>query len=95
MNLDTILKKPIVSEKATKATDKRNVYCFHVDLKSNKNQIKQAIESFYNVKVESCTTAIIPGKVKRTAKGVSKSSSWKKAYVKVSNDQTIKLFDGV
>ena len=40
-------------------------------------------------------TSILPGKVKRTSKGVTKSSKWKKAFVEVSKDQTIKLFEGI
>jgi large subunit ribosomal protein L23 len=95
MNLENILIKPIVSEKASKLSEKRNVFCFKVNLKANKNHIIQAVEGFYNVKVTSCKTSILPGKVKRTAKGTKKSSSWKKAFIEVNKDQTIKLFEGI
>jgi large subunit ribosomal protein L23 len=95
MNLENIIIKPIVSEKASKLSEKQNVYCFKVNLKANKNHVTEAIESFYNVKVLSCKTSILPGKVKRTAKGTKKSSSWKKAFVEISKDQTIKLFEGI
>ena len=95
MNLENIIIKPIVSEKASKLSEKRNVFCFKVNLKANKNHIIQAVEGFYNVKVVSCKTSILPGKVKRTAKGTKKSSSWKKAFVEVNKDQTIKLFEGI
>ena len=95
MNLENIIIKPIMSEKASKLTESRNVYCFKVGLKSNKNQVKSAIESFYNVKVEAINTSITPGKIVRTSKGVKKTSKWKKAYVVISKDQKIKLFDGI
>ena len=95
MNIDNIIIKPIVSEKASKTSEKRNVYCFRVNLKANKSQVTNAIEKFYNVQVISCNTSILPGKVKRTSKGVTKSSKWKKAFVEVNKDQAIKLFEGI
>jgi large subunit ribosomal protein L23 len=95
MNLENVLIRPIVSEKASKLSEKRNVFCFKVNVKANKNIIVEAIESFYNVKVLSCKTSIVPGKVKRTSKGTKKSSKWKKAFVQINKDQTIKLFEGI
>jgi large subunit ribosomal protein L23 len=95
MNLENIILKPIMSEKASKLTEKRNVYCFQVGIKANKNQVRAAIESFYNVKVEAINTSITPGKVVRTSKGVKKSPKWKKAYVVIAQDQKIKLFEGI
>ena len=95
MNLENIILKPIMSEKASKLTERQNLYCFKVGLKSNKNQIKGAIESFYNVKVEAVNTSITPGKIVRTSKGVKKTSKWKKAYVLIAQDQKIKLFEGI
>ena len=95
MNLDNIIIKPIVSEKASKTSEKRNVYCFKVNLNANKYQVTNAIQKFYNVQVVSCNTSILPGKVKRTSKGVTKIIKMEKAFVEVSKDQTIKLFEGI
>ena len=63
MKLENILIKPLMSEKSSVLNEKRNVYCFEVSTKANKNQVSQAVEAFYNVKVLSCNTSILPGKV--------------------------------
>ena len=47
-----IIVKPLISEKMNKATEKMsNRYGFVVDKRANKIQIRNAVESFYNVKV--------------------------------------------
>jgi large subunit ribosomal protein L23 len=93
--LNTIIVKPLITEKALKLGEANAWYVFKVDLKSNKNQIKQALESFYDVKVVDLKTSVTAGKVKRTAKGAKKSTSWKKAYVKLADGQKIEFFKNV
>ena len=93
--LERILQKPLITEKAAVMTEKSNRYGFEVALNANKNQIKTAVEKLYNVKVLDVTTSIRPGRVKRTAKGVSKTSKIKKAYVQLSVGQKIEFFKGV
>ena len=95
MLLSDIIVRPLLTEKVNKATEKNNVYGFEVGLKANKNQIKNAIQELYNVKVLSISTSILPGKVNRTSKGVKKSSKTKKAYLTIANDQKIQLFSGI
>ena len=46
----SILKKPLITEKMTKAGEKLGQYGFVVDIKSNKIQIKQAIENMYRIR---------------------------------------------
>ena len=62
MLLSDIIVRPLLTEKVNKATEKNNVYGFEVGLKANKNQIKNAIQELYNVKVLSISTSILPGK---------------------------------
>ena len=54
--------KPIITERATKLSEKRNCYTFRVSPDANKYQIKSLIEQLYGVKVESVNTAIIRGR---------------------------------
>jgi len=56
-----ILKKPLITEKMTAIMDKRGQYGFIVDPKSNKDEIKKAIEEFYGVEVASVNTMIHGG----------------------------------
>jgi large subunit ribosomal protein L23 len=64
MNPSDIIKKPIVTEKVNKQTEKQNRYCFVVDKRANKLEIKKAVESFYNVRVDNVNTCVVPAKAK-------------------------------
>ena len=59
-----ILKKPVVTEKMNRITEKQPRYGFIVDRKSNKLEIKKAVEAMYGVNVESVNTMIYRGKTK-------------------------------
>jgi large subunit ribosomal protein L23 len=70
-------------------------YLFSVDKKSNKIEIKNAVEKLFKVKVDKIRTSVNPGKtVKRFGRSVGRTSSVKKAYVKVK-EGTIEFFEGV
>ena len=93
--MKNLIIKPLITEKATVAQEKYNRYSFLVDLKSNKNSLRNEIEGLYNVKVINIKTSILPGKVKRVGKSIKKSSKTKKAFVTLSAGQEIKFFTGV
>lgn len=95
MHIEQILVKPLLTEKASIETEKTNRYVFQVLTKSNKYQIKNAVEAMFDVKVVDVKTAILPGKVKRAGRHTKKTSSWKKAYIKVQDGQKIELFKGI
>jgi large subunit ribosomal protein L23 len=94
-----ILIKPIISEKAEGLSDDLNKYSFVVDLKSNKIEIKNAVEKMYNVNVEKVNTAIMPAKAKsrNTRSGVIKGrvSSYKKAIVSLAPGEEIDFFGDI
>ena len=87
-----IIKAPVISEKSTFLANAKNAYTFEVDKKSDKLQIKAAIEKLYNVKVLEVRTANMEGKTRRTRTGFKKTSEWKKAIVKLHPDHKIDLF---
>jgi len=89
-----VIKRPVVSEKNTTHLS-NGVYVFEVDRKSNKDEIKRAIESFFRVKVSSVRTMVGRGKMKRTKQGVSRVKYYKKAMVKLAPGEKITLFEGV
>jgi large subunit ribosomal protein L23 len=94
-----IMIKPIVTEKATKLTDKLNVYTFRVTPEANKYQIKSLVEQLYGVKVVRVNTAVVRGKNKSrwTKSGLlrGKTSAYKKAFVIVGEGQTIDFFSNI
>ncbi len=91
--------KPIITERATKLSEKRNCYTFRVSPDANKFQIKSLIEQIYGVKVLSVNTAVMRGKNKSrwTKSGLlrGKTAQWKKAYVTVADGQTIEFFSNI
>lgn len=93
--INDIIIKPLITEKISTDTEANNRYGFIVNLKANKNQIRNAVEAFYDVKVVAVKTAVIPGKTKRTAKSLKKMSSYKKALVQLALGQKIEFFKGI
>jgi large subunit ribosomal protein L23 len=93
MDIRNIIKKPMVTEKAAFAKEKDNKYTFVVDKEANKFQIKQAVETLFNVKVTSVHTAIYAGKSKRMGAHEGYKSDWKKAIVKLGKGQEIQMVD--
>lgn len=91
--------EPIVTEKATKLTEKLNRYTFRVSPEANKYQIKSLVEKLYEVKVANVNTAVVRGKNKSrwTKSGLLKgsTSSYKKAYVTVGEGQTIDFYSNL
>ena len=92
----SIIIKPIISEKANYLTDLRGHYSFLVNPKTNKIQIRKAIEDAYGVKVSDVRTMIYAPKVssKHTKKGlqVGKTSKLKKAIVSLAEGEVIDIF---
>ena len=89
MNIE-IIKAPVVTEKTNNLASE-NVIVFKVDKKANKTQIKQAIESKWNVKVERINTVNTLPKKRRVGKYTGYTSSYKKAYVRLKEGSTIEL----
>jgi len=93
--LENVLVKPLLTEKTSKETETFNRYAFVVNTKANKNQIKTAVEKFFDVKVVSVRTSVLPGKTKRAGRGHKKTPSSKKAYVQLQDGQKIEFFKGI
>lgn len=89
-----ILIKPIITEK-TSTMMQENKYTFKVALNANKIEIRQAVESIFNVKVLDVHTMRVLGKVKRMGKTAGKRSDYKKAIVKLAEGQSIEFFEGI
>ncbi|MCC8115417.1 MAG: 50S ribosomal protein L23 [Bacteroidales bacterium] len=91
--------QPIVSEKATRVTEKVGQYTFRVSPDANKFQIKDLVEKLYGVKVLSVNTAQVRRKNKSrwTKSGLlrGKTEAWKKAYVTVAEGETIDFFSNI
>lgn len=92
MKINEILFKPKITEKAiNKAKD--SVYLFAVNIKANKDQIKEAVKKLFPVEVLSVRTVMRKGKIRRAGKRMKekKMLDTKLAYVKVKKGK-IDLF---
>lgn len=95
--MKTIIKKPIITEKATAASETLNRFTFAVSKEANKIEIKKAVEKMYGVQVTDVRTMTYGGgksSVKYTNKGIVEqpNNPWKKAVVTVAEGETIDLF---
>ena len=98
--MNDIILKPILTEKMADLGERLNRYAFEVDSKSNKIEIKNAIENAYGVNVKAVNTMKQGGgkrKMKYTNKGVSfqRSKLIKKAIVTLEEGDTIDLYENI
>jgi large subunit ribosomal protein L23 len=84
-----VLLGPVVSEKSAAAGESSNQIVFKVLACASKLEIKTAVQSLFNTKVESVRVLNVKGKTKRTRYGVGIRSDWKKAYVRLEQGQEI------
>lgn len=90
-----IVKLHKATERATMLRELNNEYVFEVEKSANKHVIKAAVEDLFKVKVETVRTMIMPGKTRRMGRNVGKTSTWKKAVVRLKAGEVITMFDNV
>jgi len=86
-----IIKRPVVTEKATDDSATRNAYHFRVPCDANKIEIRQAVERLFDVKVVKVNTVRVLGKVRRRGWVAGRRPDWKKAMVTLAEGQTIDI----
>ncbi len=89
-----VLLRPLITEKSTLLTA-QDKYVFEVDIRANKNQIKEAVQIAFNVRVSDVNTMKVKGKMKRFGRRVTPRPDWKKAIVTLVEGDKIELFEGI
>ena len=79
--IHNVIKRPIITEKGLTLKERDRTLCFEVDDDSSKQQIQEAVERLFKVKVEAVRTMVVPGKMRRRGKYSGYRPDWKKAYV--------------
>lgn len=69
-------------------------YAFRVHPEANKQEIRQAIEARFDVKVDSVNTMLVRGKERRVRTQFGRRANWKKAIVKLQPGMKISEFEG-
>ena len=92
MEATTVIRKPIVTEKATIDSNEFNRFTFEIDRRATKAQVKRAVEEIYNVRVISVATQRRKGETRRMKYGWTTTNTIKRAIVKVHAEDSIQLF---
>ena len=87
-----VIKKPIISEKSYKLIE-NNKYVFSVDPSAGKEEIKDAVEAIFNVKVKSVNTMNRAGKIKRQGYTSGRTTGMKKAIITLAEGDKIEFFE--
>ena len=92
MHATNVIKKPLITEKATWGSNEHNRYTFQVDRRATKLEIRQAVEALYKVRVMGVATQNRHGHVRRMKHGVIETPTVKRAIVKIHPEDRIELF---
>ena len=90
-----VIVRPVVTERSTELADDRGAYTFIVNKDANKIEIKNAIESLFDVKVKAVRTANYQGKWRRMGNSYGRKPAYKKAVVTLAEGQRIDVYEGI
>jgi large subunit ribosomal protein L23 len=79
----TVIRRPMITEKALGMKETEGTLVFEVDVRASKTQVKQAVEALFKVKVRAVRTTNMAGKERRRGKFAGYRPDWKKAYVRL------------
>lgn len=84
-----VIRRPLVSEKSTRAKEEFNQVAFEVDRRANRSEVKQAVERLFKVKVLRVNLMQLEGKKKRVGRHQGHKPDWKKALVRLAPGEAI------
>jgi large subunit ribosomal protein L23 len=87
-----VIIRPVVSEKSYSGIE-QNTYTFLVDRRSNKTEIKEAVQKIWDVRVTSVNTLNRRGKTKRRRMTVGKQADQNRAIVTLAEGDAIEIFE--
>jgi large subunit ribosomal protein L23 len=84
--------RPLITEKATHVAERQNAYTFEVNTLATKTEIKQAVETLFDVKVKDVRTQNRRGVARRFRLKLGRTRNWKKAIVALHDDYRIDFY---
>jgi large subunit ribosomal protein L23 len=90
-----VIIRPVVTEASALLQEERQTYTFIVAKEANKLEIRNAVQTLFNVTVQDVRTANYPGKVRRVGRSIGRKSGYKKALVKLVEGDSIDVYEGV
>jgi len=89
MKTTDIIRRPLVTEKTTRARESGEVLVFEVAVAATKIDIKRAVEALFGSKVAVVRTTI---KFKRQGRFTGQRPDWKKAWVRLKAGEKVPEF---
>ena len=93
-----VLHRPLVTEKSSYLSGKLNKYSFEVAENANRTQVKDAVETLFDVAVVSVNiinTTAKRGRRSKSRRLLVRKSGFKKAIVTLAEGQSLPIFEGV
>lgn len=87
-----VIRRPLITEKALTSREVEGSLVFEVAANATKTEVKQAVESLFNVKVASIRTISVVGKERKRGKFSGYLPDWKKAYVRLKAGEKVPDF---
>ena len=87
-----VIKRPLVTEKGMHASERLNAYSFEVHPLASKVDIRRAVEELWEVRVDQVRTQNRKGKPRRHRTALGQTRNWKKAVVKLHDEDRIAFF---
>jgi len=87
-----VIRRPLVTEKGTHVSEKWNAYTFEIHPLATKPDVRRAVEELFEVRVKAIRIQNRVGKPRRHRLSVGHTKSWKKAIVKLHDEDRIAFF---
>ncbi len=87
-----VLLRPLVTEKGVHRAERNNQYAFEIHREATKTDVREAVESLFNVSVAKVCTQTRKGKNRRYRFRLGRTNDWKKAIVHLRGDDRIEFF---
>ncbi len=92
MNTQSILRRPMLTEKTTRGIETLNAYVFEVARSANKLQVKKAVEDAFEVKVVKVNMRNKKGKFKRIGRSAGYGQDRKEAVVTLKAGDKLDIY---
>ena len=90
-----VIRAPVVTERSNDLQESMRTYTFIVAPEANKLEIRHAVQSLFNVRVESVRTANYQGKWRRVGRSLGRKPAYKKAVVRLAEGDSIDVYEGI
>ena len=87
-----VVLRPLVTEKGVHRVERHNQYAFEVSPLATKDDVRNAIQSLFEVTVVKVRTQNRKGKPRRYRFRYGRTKNWKKAIVTLGEDDRIDFF---